>query len=549
MRLAGRFLGVLLALAWTAAGLAQPPADTTIPAGALEVRINYISSTAAYVDKGSADGLEVGARLHVMRRGELVAVLEVDYVASRSASCRIVSELRTVERGDVAYVVTVGEAVEPAAPPVPSEPIEVGEPVVETWRQPSPAGKAERRPTVISGSLTVGVDQFDDRSDLEQGSSETTGRLNLRARNIEGSAWDFNARLRGRRIDRDRPAGSSGLRTENRDRLYELSLTWDPEGGKSFVQLGRLGSTPFVSLGYLDGALAQYRFASRFHLGAFAGSEPAIDDFSSLGEKYGAYVRYSTPPTTSLFADVVVGGVSQVRSGEVSRDYVLVETQLRSGSRWFLYQRSEIDLNRDWRAEVSEQDYQLSSLSLASSYRFSDRLRLSLSYDRRRRYRDADSRDTPEEQFDDLLREGLRASATFGRPRSWTATTTFGLRGRESFDDATRSFAGSLRFPRVAGSRFSTGLSVSAYTGDVADGQLVSLNLRRDFAGDHEVGVTIGTSRTTVQRTGADRSNDWVRLNGMIALPHRFFLFGEVERMSGDDREGTRIHVDLGYRF
>jgi hypothetical protein len=49
--------------------------------------------------------------------------------------------------------------------------------------------------------------------------------------------------------------------------------------------------------------------------------------------------------------------------------------------------------------------------------------------------------------------------------------------------------------------------------------------------------------------TEEERASGWLRLSGWAELPASLFARGEVEVAAGDDREGTRLGLGVGYRF
>ncbi|MDX1385282.1 MAG: hypothetical protein R3190_16635, partial [Thermoanaerobaculia bacterium] len=316
------------------------------------------------------------------------------------------------------------------------------------------------------------------------------------------------------------------------------------------VQAGRLGANPFVSLGYLDGALGQARLGRHHHLGGLAGAAAEIDDlgFESEGTKYGAFYRFDTAgaPGTAV-ADLTVAAITEEADSEVSRDYVSLETRVRGGGgRWHLFQRAEVDLNRDWRQEVTGRSSQLTNLSLSTSYQISPGVRWVASYDQFRPYRDADTRHTPEEVFQDFLRQGFR-TGVYLNGRRLAGSLLVGVRDREGDLDPTTSFSGTLRYSFAQ--RLYVLARASTFDGDATDGFYGSIDLRRAFRGGHDVGLTYGYTGSTVKRTSEDRSHDWVRLSGRVELPARLFASAEIETLSGDDQEGTYLYLDLGYRF
>lgn len=530
-------------------------AQTAPPA----ITVDYVSATSVYVDAGRRDGLNVGDRLAVVRDGVVIAELEVAYVAEHSASCRVQVERRAVEQGDRVRV--LARSLPPAEPsprppePPPQEPprpkplapaVGDGSAIDLTSR-----GRDAEAPWArLAGSVSLSWQQFSDGLG-ERDYDESTGRVSLNMGDIGGRDYDVRIRLRSRQINRGPDAAS-----EQSDRLYEFALVHDPPEGRFSFLVGRLGANPFATLGYLDGFVGQVRVAPVFAVGAFYGSRPEIKElgFTSSGQKYGGYLKLNTrPDDEGFFAEVLIAGIGEYLGGEVDREYVAIESRLGSSRRWRFYQRAEIDVNSDWRKTAEGQAYQVSNLSLSGSYRGSDFFRLSISYDQRKPFRTLDTREIPEDAFDDHLREGWRLGLGFGKPRGWNGTATFGYRAQQGDAGATYSFAGSVYHTHFLNRNLLVSANFSGYGGDTAEGMLLTLQVRKYFRGGHDVGVTVGASTTTVSPAGGfaggDRNNQWLRLQSTLNLPRRFYILGEIEIDSGDDLEGQRLILELGYRF
>lgn len=541
-RAPSRLLLPLFALLLASAGLAA-----TRP-----IRVSYVSATAVYLDAGRADGLAVGERLRVARGGETIAELEVDFVAEHSASCRVVAARGTVQGGDEALrAAGAGEPAAAETPPdaAPAPPA----PEPETAKVPAyrPAPAAPKR-TRLSGSLAFGLRTLSD--DLGPTTDETNARLSLRVRDIAGSPWELRVRGRRRELERD-GYGPSVATKQDADRLYELSLAYAPRAGRFHLHLGRLGAGPFASLGDLDGLLTEVRLGSKFWVGAFGGSRPELAELGleSVGEKYGAFVRLShDPATTPFYAELLVGGVTERDDrGEASRDFVAVESRFGSGSRWWLSQRAEIDLNRDWREEVAGSSTQVSNAALAASFRLSDAWRATVSYDQRRNLLTAETRPRPEEVFTRYFREGGRIGFDWQTRGGWSGAFGAGSERADVEDAATDSVYVSLQHARVFDAPLLVGGDGSFYSGGSAEGWVASLRTRYAFRAGHDLGLTLGASQTDLSEAYLlrSRSNQWARLSGTLQLPARLWLYGEYEVQTGDDFEGDRVFVEVGYRF
>ncbi|MCB1007413.1 MAG: hypothetical protein KDB94_00825 [Acidobacteria bacterium] len=525
---------------------------SSLPAAERSISVSYVSSSSVYLDAGRADGLDLADRLRVVRRGETVALLEVDFVAEHSASCRVLEAHGEVRSGDRVILTASPESenapsVEAALAPTP-EPAPI--PVVIQTDDPT---SYYRRPrTRVSGVVSLGFRSFD--PGFGRSSTENQGRLSLRLRDIGGRPWSLRVRGRAREIRRD-GYGASVATSQRSDRLYELSLAYDPPEGRFAFRFGRLSTGGFSSLGYLDGALGEIRLGRLFAIGAFGGLRPDLTeiDLGSAGEKYGAYVRFATRREGDApYAEVVVGGASErSKGGEISRDFVTLESRFGAGSRWWIFQRAEIDLNRGWRREETGSSSQVTNAALSGSLRLSRSLRATLSYDQRRSYLTWENRPVlPEEVFTRLFREGGRLALEW-QSRGWSASLGGGQERARDIDDPTASAFLSLLKGGAFGRPLLLGGDLSWYQGGVVEGYVASLRARWSFRAGHDVALTIGGSETSmVEATlGPSRSNQWVRLSGTLQLPFRIFLFGEYELSTGDDLDGSRATLEAGYRF
>lgn len=542
--LSRRFFRILIAVLLAAA------LSATARAADRTLHVSYVSASAIYVDAGRDAGLEVGERLRIVRDGAEVAVVEVAWVAEHSSSCILISEIRTAASGDVAVLIDSGGKApgEPSLPepesPEPAPTVILPEPPNDGYGTVGRIGTVHQPWAKTSGSISVRFQTYQEGVS-GRGFDESTGRINFRVREINGGPLEMRARLRSRDVRRDGLSGS-----DSDDRLYELSLTYDPPEGRFAFQVGRLGASPFISLGYLDGVLAAVRFRGEaVAVGAFYGLRPEIAElgFDSAGRKYGSFVRLThRKEETPFYAEAVIAGIGEYFGGEVDREYVSIESRL-GARRWSFSQLAEIDLNSGWRKEVAGASQQVSNLSVSGWFRATERLRLSLSYDRRQRFRTLDTRPIPEEQFDDKLRQGLRLGFHYGKPRGLNVSATVGSQRREG-DEPTTSLAASIYHTGLGGGRWLLGADYSGYQGETVEGSLVTLRIRR-VIGRHDIGLVVGTSTTTVILTGEGRNNEWARLTGTLQLPRRFYVRTEIEYDVGDDLEGQRLIVELGRRF
>jgi len=455
-----------------------------LPASAQQVR--YRSADTVYLTQGSAEGVAVGDRFEILRNNAVIATVEVIFVAERSASAKVLTESTTIAAGDAAR--RIGAATRPTPPPT-------RDPQPATTPNPS---LIRRPPSLATLSGTATFDAGDDR---------TLGRLSLRARHI--ADLPLHARVRAR-------ASSE----ENGNRLYEASLSY--EGRFLGARVGRIGNTPYVGLGYLDGALVSVNVASFLQVGAFGGLQPDITDLSFDADrtKYGAFARVFTDA-----ADVVVAAATV-------EDHPFVAVD----GRWAM--TSTVSLFAHGRA--GDEAFNTMAGVIAQ---LTPRQSVTVSYERVDPGPDDDLR-TTEQVIDDFLRQGLRASY-----RGPYATLGAGIRSGDEGDDPAYSATAGLSHPNLFGGVYA-GIHATGFSSQLSDGVFAQVRAGRRFGGGHTAELSAGA--LVVDETALDQLSSTAYLRGAvwIELPYDLFARGEAEFTSGDTRTtGHRISLGAGYRF
>jgi len=522
----------------------------TVSAGAGEVHleVRFRSASTVYLAGGSADGLAAGDRLAVVAGKETIGELEVDFVAEHSSSCKVIRETRPVKRGDMAVLskpdapaleITIVDSkpgAEPAAAPV--------LPAIAESSTPLPWARAR-------GGASFGWYRLWDRTPSAFVFEQRTARVDLGLWDIAGRPLQVNVRARSRQDLRARPFGLEPIpRDERRDRLYELSLRYDPPDGRFAFEAGRLGASP-LGIGYLDGVLGEVRGVGSLRLGGFFGNRVEVDRVtgSAPGRKYGGYLRLAAGGAYWPGSyDALLFGARELAGSEPSREYVGYQGRL--GSRRFsFFQWVELDLLRGWREVASGRRGQLSNVSLAASYRFSPRVSVAVSYDQRRNYPTAETRDLPSILFDTFLRQGFRASFDATREAGFGLSGFFGTRFKDQSADTAYSFGGGLRHPNLLASGLSGHLDASGFTSRTTQGYQASARLGRLMRGaTFDVGYGI-SGYTLLSPGGTLRLNHWLRFSGRAEFPRGLWLYGEAQYDRGDDVSGPRGAFEVGYRF
>ncbi len=523
----------------TAKTTEAPGTGTTSPT----IRVSQVAGDKVFLDAGRKADLAVGQQLRVWRGERPIARLEIAFISSSSSSCIILESLESVREGDRAVPLPLEAESRTNDPPPTASP-----------RPKSPrryVASSDALPTTdLRGSISARFQRFEDDGDAPRVLDQTTLRVNLTLRNIAGSDYELRVRARGRQ-DSDTRLGRQ-TETDRSDRLYEMELIYDPDDSRYSYRLGRIPSGPLIGFDYLDGLQAEYHISSRFGIGGFYGTRSDIESFGLDGTltTYGAFFHYENRERgRPFYAEFLVGAIGEYDDGDVNREYLSIYGRQGRGSRWSLYQRADVDFHSGWRSDTSDETYQVSNLLLSGSYKFTDSVRVALTYDQRRRFRDLENRDTPEERFDDMLREGSRLTLYLGPPTGIRFTGSIGLRRREGSSEDNTTLNGSLYHSNVMGWGLLLGADYSSFDGDSSSGSRIGLRMRKYFEKGHDVGLTVGTSTTDVSFNQVEAKDDWVRVSGTLRLPKRTFALMEYELNRGDTFEGSRYFVQLGYRF
>ncbi len=523
-------------------------AIAAIPAGAQTARradqmaVTYRSATAVYVSGGRAAGVAVGDRLNVVSSGKTVAELEVLFLAEHSASCRIVSETETAKTGDRVVRVGAPRAAAPAPAASPAAPTAAVAPP-----EPSAGGYRARRSGArgrVTGGVSLGYSGFFDASPSNRDVTEVGVRYDAAARQIGGQPLEARVRGTNRQIDRTGTRGFVLTNKDTRDRLYEASLAWAPMSGRVSATAGRIGAHPFVSIGYLDGVLAEVRPTGNLQLGAFAGNTVRIGGPAG-GTRAGGFLRIA-PRETRLHYEVVASGVRENEAGDVSREYVGLQGQLRAGGLW-LYQRAEIDLNRGWRLDRAGTSTQLTDVRSLLSWRQSPTRSVSFSYEQRRNFWAAFNRALPVEAFDDRTLQTIRADIDLARANTAGIWAGGSVRLRDGDDLAVYDVHGGFRTPRFLSMR--TSIEGTLYRTESNLGVLATARVGRDLKGGHRIDASYNFNGYDMRGPEGRLQSQYIRLSGYGQVSKGAYGRGDLEYGIGNDLRGIRALLEAGYRF
>jgi hypothetical protein len=520
----------LAAMAFLLLATARPAAGQDSTASR-PVRITYLTSTAAYVDAGRDAGLTEGDTLHVVRAGTEVGLLRVTYLASRQASCDILSDVAALVVGDTLSLVRVAPLQVAAA----------GKSAAE------PATRAARRNSGVHGRVGaryLGVWRKDGSvGRLAQPSLD----LRLDGRALGGTPLGLVLDLRTRRTSSIRPDGSSVV--DGRTRAYQAAVVLDPIGSPFRLTAGRQLSPSLASLTLFDGALAELR-GQRWGAGLFGGSEPDPTSFDYSGDvaDYGGYVQVHSRPGAANHWSTTVGAIGSYEAGLANREFAYIQTAV-TNRQFSLYATQEVDYYRPWKQAMGEP-----SLSFSSSYanmrvEVSPGLSLNGGVDNRRNvrlYRDAV---TPETAFDDSFRRGVWGGLSLrvgqhGRVAADARSSGGGTLGR------TLSYTLSLAVDRLAALDLGVRSRTTRYEGPRQSGWLQSLTVDLTPAGPLHLALNGGLR--IEQDPLADPTNvhvTWFGADADLGLARGWYLLLSGTHEAGGFESNDQVYGGLSFRF
>ncbi len=410
---------------------------------------------------------------------------------------------------------------------------------------------APDRAPEIHGSVALSWYQFEDATESDLDISRPTLRLRLKASRLFGSDWNLRVKFRSRYYDRSRSPRTDGQKTEWRNRAYEISLSYDDPAAPLNLRLGRIVSNAMSGIGYIDGALVQHNAAEHWLWGIFAGTQPdwKTSDFQTSIQKYGVFAKYLKGDYLEGRFEATLAAAGEYHETVISREYVFLQSSYHRGRDWSLRGSLELDVNRLWRKDRSGEDLSVTGLFLTGRYRVTESVSTTLSYDNRKSYYTYETRSKPDSLFNNVFRHGVRANVDVRLPGALLVTGSFGVRGEESKDDNTYSYALGMRKRDVLPGRLTVNARVGGFSNPYSSGFTPTLRIGRAFRGGRSLHMSYGNYTYTLESTETTRSSHWARVEGQLVLPARFHLSGSYEYDWGDDVEGHRLLAELGYRF
>lgn len=511
---------------------------------ASEVRttVKYLSATSVYLDAGRNDSLQVGDRALITRGGDSVAVVEVLYLSSKSASCNILSSKTEIKPGD--------EVVVQIHPPAPASVVVKGEnplpiptPTVVTSSSSNRAGSG------FMAHGRIGFDYFsqNDRTIYNYDYSEPSVSLASDISSTGPGQMGISIRARFRRQDH---AFGSSSRWDNR--YYEASLHGVVPGAGIGWTFGRTTPGNAPGVGYIDGATANMQLSPDWRFSAFGGAEPNSGSGGSdwKRKKVGVVASYEKGSWGEQRISASGALVGSYYDGRIEREFIYIDNDIALTPSLSVNQSADIDVNRGWRKSAEGSSLTVSSFLLSASYDITRDVSFNLGYDNRKPIHYYEDRLTPDSLFDHSIRQGFRAGVS--------SRLVLGLRG--SLDGTYNAAA--------AGSKAGSSVSANVYHPDFA-GLGLSMNLRglyfnSGFGYGWQPGVSLsrqiigglngrldGGANFYHYSNGSVRSQSsrWVRGGLDVWFARGFYASASFEAQRGGGYDADRITAGCGAGF
>jgi hypothetical protein len=498
--------------------------------------VNYLSADAVYVNVGSAAGLTIGSRIHVVRDTHVIAELEVMHVSSNSASCQVMSQSEALRVGDAIFFDRSAQLM-----------VEPEQPCVQTKRQRNP--KREHKKHAVRGHISFQNQWNRDMGVSELSSVQPGVNARLSFDDILGSGGTLRIRHYTRLYHRSQALSTEPDTDEWSHRLSEFGIYFPAFGDPDALAFGRIINPHMRGLGYLDGGYVTLRVHPRFRLGLAGGMDPRLED-SSLQpnqQKYSVFVTYEAGSFTTRRLASTMALSGSYKGGTIDREFGYVQNMLSFGQRLSIYHSMEVEVNRGWRKTADKNSVSFSNTYLTTNVTLSRWLKVDMSYDARRNIRDYRTHDSPDSLFDDVLTTGYSGGASFSMPGNVRFRARAGVRRREN-DDYTNRF-GSLSlhvrsFPRR---RHNVMARLSVSETPYVTGYHSLLMYR--FPIMRRTRVNLGGGAYIYKQVFDTTTSTYGEMGVHQTFGRRYYLSGSFRRLTGGNLGSMQLLTEVGFSF
>ncbi|GAB4331379.1 MAG: hypothetical protein Kow0037_07930 [Calditrichia bacterium] len=506
--------------------------------------INYLTAETVYLKGGKADGLGEGAQLAVYRDGKRIGLIEVAFLATHSASCKILEQTSEFLTGDRVILLN------PVEPVNSDTTITKRDTTIQrkrVFRQRLKTSSADKPTARVHGSAGIQLYYFNDQMSPDFDFFQPTFRIKLRADQLFDGNYQIRLKTRTRQNRRNRSYSNRVPESKWRNRIYEFSLIYDNPNHFFNFRVGRIISNYFSGIGYIDGLLLQQNYSATLTGGIFAGTQPEwqYSDFQTSLQKYGAFLSWKPAPE----AQSTLAFAGEYHGSTVSREFFYWQNRWQYLQKFYFFQSSEIDLNRSWKRDYHSSGIQLTSLYLNGRWQVSSALNLGLAFDNRRNYLSYEWKDTPDSLFYEALRTGWRASVQIILPGNYRLNADLGYRHQQAGKNITRSFSIGLFKSRFLFNSLSVYGRIAGFNNPFTRGNSFYGRLNYRLGRNLTIETSVSNLGYEYKSNQTSRNSVWYQAGLRGYLGKRFYFYQSLQKNSGDDIKGIKTISELGIRF
>ncbi len=504
-----------------------------------DFKVTFVSVDHVYIDGGKIDGLGVGDKLKLTGQKNSKAALEIVYISEHSSSCIIIDGSQDFAVGTAVSRLKGGGAAKKGAS------------LSSSSKNPETVPPSFGPPALVSGNVAIGFNQWFDNSAANLDFTQSNARLNLIVSNLFRGDITLAVRTRSRYDIRTKAYDGGAGRTNWENRLWELSLTYFSPKSMLSSSLGRILPRRLGSIGYLDGAMFDFRLNRAMALGLFGGQQPSWLYSSAEDEiiKIGFYGEYKTDVNAVNQVQQAIGFVREQHGASISRAFVASSGRVRFGRLWGFSHTVEMDINTGWRKERAGKTYAISNLYLHTDYQLNPKVRTSLNYDIRTSYLTYQYRSLPDSLFDDRTNHGLRVSVEYTPLKKIWLSGALGYRKPKQGTDPTINYSTTGRISQLLNTPFSVSTFVSGFSGPFEYGTNYRIGLDVDIRFIGAVSTGFSKYVYTVEGQSPDRTSRSLEFTFFKDFSKNYYFGSTFHSDSGDDIDGLRLQFELGYRY
>ncbi len=393
--------------------------------------------------------------------------------------------------------------------------------------------------TDIDARLSLRFYRIDDRMKYTDFKAHGIG-IRVSLREILNTGFNFYVRYRSGK--------TPNYYSVSRTKLYDLTLSHDHIIGNLGFAVGRLNTPVVGAYGILDGFKIQYQWANHYYIGGFWGTEPDLLTYEMKDEI----------KRTGLFAYIdwgrsYQGNFSVIRQtylDRLDRFFLFVDNEIDFSDSWSFGQFAEIDLIEKEGETGEHQTFQFTDVFTDLRFRPGNRFTATLTYTTHKEFKYLESMsDIPDSLFENSVDQsvGLRLNV---RPfKNWRlySRLRYGVNSEESGEERYLA-VGAAHYNFLFTKIFLTG-RYARNDGFYARSNSWYVSAERAFWNKFRASVAYRKADIEYKLSSSQFSNTAVDVAFTYNLSWRFYLFLKASRLQGDDRNETRLFLELNYKI